>query len=138
MSGKLAVLIIIFFIVVAGAIIGLYYYGFFISQPAGQNNQPADNNNNANLPPAPDPAKELEKIKNDYPEEIQGTITFFDKGNVFKTTLTTDDGKVYTLMPAQPKSVYESFGAKNGGEIKLRAKLLEDNKINWALMEPIQ
>ena len=79
----------------------------------------------------------LEIIKKNYPEVITGVIKFFDKNNYFKATLKTDAGIEYILWPAQPKSVYESFGAKDGGRVQVNGKPLEDGKLNWALMKPI-
>jgi len=83
------------------------------------------------------PAQQLEKTKKDYPEVIQGIISFLDTKNSLKTTVKTDDGKEYILWPPQPKSVYESFGAKNNGRVEIQARFLEEGKLGWGLMKPI-
>ena len=85
----------------------------------------------------PDSAKQQEIINTNYPQVITGTIQFLDVKNVFKTTLKTADGTVYTLWPAQPEAVYKSFGATNGGKVQLNGKPLKDGKLSWILMKPI-
>lgn len=77
------------------------------------------------------------QIKKDFPTVISGVINFLDATGALKTTVKTDDGKIYTLMPGQPKSVYESFGAKNGGRVEIQAKVLDNLQINWGAMKPI-
>ena len=75
------------------------------------------------------------KIKTDYPETVSGVINFLGAGETFKATLTTDAGKVYTLWPVEPKSIYESFGAKDGVNIEVRAKSLDVTNLEWKSMK---
>ena len=90
------------------------------------------------MPPAlVDPAKQLQDMQKDYPQIITGTIKFFDTKTSFKSTITTDSGTEYILQPAQPESVYESFGAKNGGKVQVNAKMAGNGNIDWVLMKPI-
>lgn len=85
----------------------------------------------------PDPEKQLDAVKQKYPQVITGTIRFFDANGSYKTTIKAADGTEYTLQPAQPKSIYESYGVKNGGRVQVSAKVLAGNKIEWALMKPL-
>jgi hypothetical protein len=80
--------------------------------------------------------QQMNQIKKDFPEVITGTIHFLDTKNSLKTTIKTDDGKEYTLWPSQPESVYESFGAKDGGKVEIQAKAPQDGKVQWELMKP--
>jgi len=75
------------------------------------------------------------KIKADYPETVSGVINFLGTGETFKATLTTDAGKVYILWPIEPKSVYESFGAKDGARVEVRVKSLEVENLEWKSMK---
>lgn len=135
----LFIILILFVVIAFGA--GIYYF-LFISQGVktgsiGNVDLEQIIQRKVRPPIPPDPAKQLEEIKKNYPEVIIGVIKFFDTKNSFKATLKTDDGIEYILWPAQPKSVYESFGAKNGGKVQVNGKPLEDGKLNWALMKPI-
>lgn len=103
------------------------------------NNPRQDVSQNNNLAPKlPDPEEQLEKIKQEKPEIITGIIKFLDTKSVFKTTITSADGKTYILYPAQPKSIYESYGVKNGQKVQINAKLLENGQIEWALLRAAQ
>jgi hypothetical protein len=78
-----------------------------------------------------------EQNKENYPDVITGKIYFLDNGTVIKTTIKTADGKEYVLSPDQPKVIYESFGAKNGGSVKVQGKITTDGKLEWILITPI-
>lgn len=84
-----------------------------------------------------DPIEHLGQIKRDYPEVVRGVIVFLDTKNSLKTTVKADDGKEYVLWPAQPKSVYESFGAKDGGRVELQGRFPGGGKLEWGLIKPI-
>lgn len=140
-SQKIILLIILILIVAAVLGIGIYYFFLnlrsVIIGPVNNIGLQQKTQQKAQSPIPPDPAKQLEEINRNYPEVITGVIKFFDAKNSFKATLKTDDGIEYILWPAQPKSVYESFGAKNGGKVQVNGKLLEGGKLGWALMKPI-
>ena len=90
------------------------------------------------IPPAPSsPEQQLTQTQKDYPILVQGTINFLDTKTLVKTTLTTADGKVYILSPAQPEVIYESFGVKNGQKVQVNAKSLDSTNLEWALMKPL-
>ena len=79
------------------------------------------------------PLEEAEKqVNKDFPDTLTGTLEF---GANEKATLKTST-KTYTFTPNQPKGIYESFGVKSGEKIEIRAKISQDNTINWALMKP--
>jgi hypothetical protein len=135
----LFIILILFVVIAFGA--GIYYF-LFISQGVktgsiGNVDLEQRIQRKVRPPIPPDPAKQLEEINKNYPEVIMGVIKFFDTKNSFKATLKTDDGTEYILWPAQPKSVYESFGVKNGGKVQVNGKPLEGGKLRWALMKPI-
>lgn len=137
----LIIIILVIIIAIAG---GIYYIVFVLNgvkAPSGdarlQARLQARMQQIAQAPPPPDPAKQLETIQKNYPEIITGTIRFFDTKNSFKATLTTDAGIEYLLWQAQPKAIYESFGAKNGGKVQVNGKPLDGGKLSWALMKPI-
>ncbi len=85
----------------------------------------------------PDPTKILKQGKKDYPEIIKGVISFLDTKGLFKTVVKVDGGKEYTIWPAEPKSVYESLGVKNGGRVEIQGRFSQDGNIEWFLMKPI-
>ncbi len=137
---KISTIVLILAIIVVLAAVGFYAYVYFhsnkdINAPAKQ--IPVVKKNTVELKKLPTPEEQLEKIKNDYPEVVSGVINFLDKGDIFKTTIKIDTGKIYTLSPAQPASVYESLGAKNGHKVELRAKSLTGSSLEWSLMRLI-
>ena len=85
----------------------------------------------------PTPAQQADQVKKDYPEVITGTINFLDTGSSLKTTVKTDDGKVYILSPGQPESIYKSFGAKDGGRVQIQGKVLQNGELAWGSMKSI-
>lgn len=73
----------------------------------------------------------LEAIKKDFPDNVKGVITFSGKDITVKTA----DGKVYTLWPPQPKSIYEGMGIKSGQQVEIQGKFLENNRLQWAIIK---
>jgi hypothetical protein len=131
----MSIILLVAVIVVILSALGFYCYVAFFNHNLGKF-QP-----NKALPvkALPDPAKQMELILKNYPEAASGTINFWYKGNeLIKTTLKTDAGKIYTLWPFQPQSVYESFGAKNGKKVEVHAKsLINTDRLEWSLMKPL-
>ena len=84
----------------------------------------------------PSQAQQLQTIKQNFPEVINGTIKFLDTKDSLKTTLETAGGKIYILWPAQPEAVYQSLGVNNGNKVQVNGKANGD-KLLWALMKPI-
>jgi len=82
--------------------------------------------------------EEKQQIKKDFPEIIIGVIKLLDSETNYKATITTDDGKTYTLFPLQPKSIYKSLGIESGQKVQIRAKDLNEDKLEWAEMTPVQ
>jgi len=72
-----------------------------------------------------------------YPDAIIGTIKFLDSKTAIKSTITTSDGKEYTLSPDQPKAIYESFGVKDGSKVQIQGKIVGD-KITWVSLKTIK
>jgi predicted PurR-regulated permease PerM len=92
--------------------------------------------------PAPKPVvptlEEVEKQNQvNYPDTIIGTIKFLDNKTAIKSTITTSDGKVYTLSPDQPKAIYGSFGIKDGNKVQIQGKIVGD-KITWVSLKTIK
>jgi hypothetical protein len=123
------------------AAISIYFYVQFfgsrnivLTQEQAPNQQSIDDPRNKEELISPE--EDFKVIEQEYPEALQGVIIFSDKGGVFKATIRTQDGKEYILLPPQPSAVYESFGVKSGEKIEIRAKISQDNTINWALMKP--
>lgn len=85
------------------------------------------------------PSKEdqLAQIKKDYPETITGILNFFDTTTTFKATIKTDAGKIYTLWPAQPKDIYESFGVREGQRVEIWGKTNSQGNLEWGDIKPI-
>lgn len=146
MSKKsLIISVVIIFIIIAGAI-GAYYFVLYtqnITNVPVVSIKSTDKKSDTKPPPpppapsAPTVAQQLEQIKKNYPEVITGIINFLDTKNSLKTTVKTNDGKVYILWPAQPESVYRSFGVKNGGRVEIQGKVLENGMLGWGTMKPI-
>ena len=128
--------IILFVIIVIG--FSIYYFTSQPQNPAVSVVGTKTIAKPAAAPPLLSPEQQQEQIKKDYPETITGVINFLDVKTFFKTTIKTDDGKIHELSPAQPKSVYESFGAKQGGKVQLQGRFLANGNIEWATMAPIQ
>lgn len=133
----LLAMLVIFIAVLLG--LGAYYFSLVFpgvkTAPSANIGQKSAQKMHA--PVIPSAAEQLELIKKNYPALITGTIKFFDTKNSFKTTLTTAAGVQYTLWPAQPESVYKSFGAKNNVKVQVNGKPIGDGKLEWALMKPI-
>jgi flagellar basal body-associated protein FliL len=141
MQKKKIVLLIILILFVAVLLgVGIYYF-FYILHGAitgpGVHSAQKVAPKKLHSPNSSTPADQSKIINKNYPEIITGVIKFLDTKDFFKTTLTTDSGTEYVLWPAQPESVYESFGAKNSGRIQVNGKPLEGGKLSWALMKPI-
>lgn len=138
MSKKETIISAIIIFVIIGIIIGGYYFVPYLQKSTNisdVNTKTPEGKTEAITPPTAE--QQSAQIKKDYPEVIQGTISFFDTKNLLKTTIKTSDGKEYMLWPAQPKSVYESFGAKNGGRVEIQGRFSKDGNIEWGLMKPI-
>jgi len=137
MENKKIIIIIsiaVVILVLCAAGISLYYF-MSKNNTTGLNGE--NNNGTPGVPKTPEEAEYTQEMqKEDYPEVITGTIKFLDSANTYKSTLTTSDGKVYTLSPDQPSSIYGSFGAKNGGKVKIQGRY-KDDKIEWTVMESI-
>lgn len=139
-------LIILILIITAITAVSLGLANFYFNKPGnpipGAEEQKPLTQNITEIPPdqAPKPPslqEDQEAINRRFPDIIKGIIKFFDKDSVFKTTLTTSDGKSYTLYPNQPKNIYqEIYGAKNGGMVEIKGKI-EGNLIKWTTMKPI-
>jgi len=56
---------------------------------------------------------------------------------VVKTTVKADDGKEYTLWPPQAKSIYESFGIKDGQRVEIQGRVNSQGNLEWGSMSPI-
>jgi len=84
-----------------------------------------------NEPPSPE--ESLARLKKEYPEIINGVINF--SGD--QATIGLDNGKSYILTPEQPKSIYTSLGAEDGGRVKVQGKVMPDDKFVWILLNPI-
>ena len=134
---NLIILTVVLLVVAVGVGAGVYYFFFQVTPVALIIDQGNQENETKAKKPEITPEQEIEQINRDYPETVKGVINFLDKGAVLKSTIKTDDGKEYTLWPAEPKSVYESFGAQNGKRVEVKAKILENNRLEWKLMKPI-
>lgn len=80
---------------------------------------------------------ELEQLKKDFPDAIQGIIKFSGDKPEDKTTVKTDNGVEWTLWPDRPKSLYEHEGIRDGQRVEVRGKILDENRIQWRLVTPI-
>jgi hypothetical protein len=98
---------------------------------------PVIEQNNSQVSNIPTVEEMVDKVNDEYPETVSGIINFSGAGASFKATLKTDAGKIYILWPIEPKSVYESFGVKDGVKIEVRAKSLESENLEWKLMKAI-
>jgi hypothetical protein len=126
------IIIVVAIILVIIAIVCVYYF-----MPKEQNYTFVPNTS-VKAPPAPTPEEQLAQIKKDYPQVITGIIKFLDTNTSIKSTVTTSEGAVYTLWPNQPKSIYQSFGAKDGGRVEIQAKIVNNGQfISWGIMKPI-
>ena len=135
---KAVIVIIVLIIVLVSAAAGAGICYFFITNKSPEKS--GGPQRIVHVPPKvvlPNPADVLAKVKKEYPETITGVIKFLDTKTALKTTLTTSDGTVYILWPPQAESIYESLGAKNGGEIQVNGKPLDGGKLNWVVMKPI-
>jgi len=83
-----------------------------------------------------DETKEI--LNRDYPETITGIVKF-SKGDTetVKVTITTGDGKEYTLSPDQPAFIYGSYGVKDGNKVQIQGRFTSDNKIEWTSIKAI-
>lgn len=132
-SVLIVVLVILILVIILGIIFILPLFQYKSPLPVATGNSASQS-----VPKTPlTPAQQLEQIQKNYPEIITGVINFLDTKNSYKTTITADDGKQYTLWPPQPESIYESFGAENGGKVQVNGKPLTGNMLSWALMKPI-
>lgn len=77
--------------------------------------------------------KNLETMKKNFPEVLQGIISLSDS----ETKITTDSGKEYIFYPNQPKIMYESLGIKDRQKVQVQAKFLDQNKIQWGSIKAI-
>lgn len=118
--------------VLVAVFLGIFLYLFLAALEAPQT-IPAQNQTEVIL----SPEEQLAKIKTEYPEVIKGVITFFDTKTLWKATIRTKDGKEYILWPSQPKSVYEFFGVKSGGNVEVQGRFSGDDRIEWKLIKPI-
>jgi len=143
-------LIILVAIILAIVVVMGIYYFVSISQKSigtpivGLSVQPvAPGSVVTNKPIVPlTPQQQLAQTKKDYPLVITGVINFLDAKvyvniNSLKTTIKTDDGKVYILWPAQPESIYKYLGAQDGGRVELQAKTPQNGELEWGSMKPI-
>jgi flagellar basal body-associated protein FliL len=131
----ISLIVVIVLLVVIAIGIGVYYFVF-----RGNTGFLANNTNNEQNPgeiKILTPEQQDKKIEKEYAETVDGIINFLDKGEVLKTTLTTNAGKVYILSPAEPKSVYESLGAKDGKRVQVRAKSLSGDYLEWKMLKPL-
>jgi hypothetical protein len=139
MNAKILVLVIILVVLIAAGIgLGIIFIPSLAKPKILPAVQPVVTVPKEIIPPLPSsPEEQLTQMQKDYPVVVQGTINFLDTKTLIKTTLTTADGKVYILSPAQPKVIYESFGAKNGQKVQVNAKSLENVNLQWALMKSL-
>lgn len=98
------------------------------------------------LPPLPPTHTEAQiaLIKNDpevkaqqniynsqFPDVLRGTINIVSD---VKTTLTTQDKKVYLISPARAMSFYGDSGIKNNDFVEIRGKLLPNGQLTLGLI----
>jgi len=134
MNRRILILSVVSLVVIlAIVLILIFIYSPRNSIPAGQKVPQPKIETKASLTPA----QQLDQIKKNYPEIVQGTINFLDANGLLKTTIKTTDGKVYILWPPQPAAIYETFGAENGGKVQVNGKSLGNGKLSWTLMKPI-
>ena len=133
-------IVIIILIVLALAGAGVYYFVFSANGIHGISVLKAPPNLKTEQAPKPialpDQAKQLEIIKQNFPQVITGTIKFLDTKDSLKTTLQTSAGTTYILWPPQPEGVYQSLGINSGNKVQVNGKPNGD-KLLWALMKPI-
>ena len=142
MSKKVLIIIIsaIILVVVIGAVV--YYFSSNknnivkqIGNTVSQNtNQSA--NNVAPVQKPPTPQEQTAQINKDYSQKIRGVINF-DTSKAMKTTIKSDDGKIYTLWPPQSSPIYESFGVKNGQRVEIQGKLNSQGNLEWVTLKSI-
>jgi hypothetical protein len=127
---------IIFILALAGLVI--YYiisldFGFakpVVNEPENQNNLNSQNQTTSKIPTK----EEIEaQNKINFPDILIGRIKFLDKN---KTTLKTENAE-YVFYPNQPAGVYKSFGIEDGDNVKVQAKVLQDNKIKWISIKKV-
>jgi hypothetical protein len=136
MANKIIILIIVISLILIVGGIGIFFLfstGFSFSgfNPIENqaNNQGSDNSEQVSID---------ELLEKEYSEKIQGTINFFDQGNNYNPAITTDDGKQYIIWPSEVKSIYESFGAKDGGRVEIWGKFTDDGKLNIGKIIPLE
>lgn len=132
--------VMVVIIIVETIIIGysvLNKYNFFAKQPAVAAS--VDVNNAIKKPNEKPltPEQQAAKIEKEYPQLIEGTINFLNKGKELKTTIKADNGKEYILWPPQPEAIYKSFGVKNGQKVQVHGKLNSQGNLEWAELKPI-
>jgi len=133
MDKKIIILIIILLLVLCGIGGWIYYLILVKSYNIVQNQNGATSENQGAKVPT---AEEFwEQAAVDYPEMITGIINF-QVGN--KATIKTEDEKTYTFSPDQPKGVYEGYGATEGSIVKVQARFIDGNKIEWVMLQVIK
>jgi len=126
---KQTILLIIVIIIIALLGVGIYYFinkNMFIAPVL--NNVGVQKSN----PPQPSQAQ-LEQIEKDWPDIIEGNISFSGQDNI----VTDNDGKEWVLIPPKPESVYADTGIKSGQKIKVFGKFLENNIIQRGAVIPL-
>lgn len=138
MSIKNIVLIVIAIVVLSIIVVGGVFYLDSSKKTLGPSIP--------SLPPLPPihTESQIELIKNDpevkaqqniynsqFPDVLQGTINIVSD---IKTTLTTQDKKVYLISPTRAVSFYGDSGIKNNDFVEIRGKLLPDGQLTLGLI----
>jgi hypothetical protein len=131
------VLLIIILVILIAALAGIYYFIFLNPQNMPESLAPQQNNAQSQLEKKPTVEEQAIQIKKDYPLVVRGIISFLDNKGSFKTTVKSDDGKIYTLWPAEPSSVYGTFKVKSGGRVEIQGRVNNQGNLEWGSMKSI-
>ena len=142
-KGLIKIIVIIVFLAVVG--IAVYNIVLFVTTsgvaPVNVAQNIQKNNAQSKTPvkevPKITPEQQTAEVNKDYPLVIDGVINFLDKGANFKTTIKSDDGKIYILWPPQPSPVYQTFGVKNGGRVEVQGRINAQGNLEFGLLKPI-
>ncbi len=74
--------------------------------------------------------------KEKHPDVVQGTINFSKEEN--RTIIETEKGEDLVLWPPYPGSHYEERGIEEGQKVKIRGKLLSDQRIYVGEIEVVE
>lgn len=127
---KQIILLIIVIVIIALLGGGIYYFIYKnMFMPAAPNN--ADGQKLNFLQPS---QAQLEQMKKDFPNTIEGIISFSGQNNI----ITDNNGKEWILIPPKPESAYYiEKGIKSGQKVKIIGTFLEDNIIQRGVVIPL-